>query len=174
MSRTKRKKKTELEVYHRNEKSRFMTLIEKTDYQRDDKTRLYIEKDFIIKNNGEVFIFNIYKDYNVDGSIKNEQHHLLDKFILPVNHIQSLKKSKDYKQHFHAPAGTFYTCFNNDINYTKCIIKIHTGFKNNPVFKIVNDYDNRYAFLLSYFIKPFTKLTVKQLSNLSFVRDNIR
>ena len=32
MSRTKRKKKTELEVYHRNQNSRFMSLIEKTDY----------------------------------------------------------------------------------------------------------------------------------------------
>ena len=128
MSRTKRKKKNELEVHHRNEKSRFMTLIEKTDYTREDKTRLYVEKDFVIKNNGEVFIFNIYKDYNVDGSIKNEQHDLLDKFVLPVNLIQALKQNKDYKQHFHAPAGTFYTCFNNDINYTKCIIKIHTRF----------------------------------------------
>lgn len=174
MSRTRRKKKTELEVHHRTENSRFMTLIEKTDYLRDDKTRLYIEKDFIIKNNGEVLIFNTYRDYNVDGSIKNEQHNLLDKFILPNNHIQALKKSKDYKQHFHASAGTFYTCFNNDINYTKCIIKIHTGFKNNPVFKIVNDYDNRYAFILSYFIKPFTKLTPKQLSSLSIVRNNLK
>ena len=126
MSRTKRKKKTELEVHHRNQNSRFMTLIEKTDYLRDDKTRLYTETDFIIKNNGEVFIFNTYKDYNVDGSIKYEQHDLLDKFVLPVNLIQALKQNKDYKQHFLAPAGTFYTCFNNDINYTKCIIKIHT------------------------------------------------
>lgn len=128
MSRTKRKKKNELEVHHRNENSRFMTLIEKIDYLRDDKSRLYVEIDFIIKNNGEVFIFNAYKDYNVDGSIKYEQHDLLDQFVLPVNHIQSLKKSKDYKQHFHAPVGTFYTCFNNDINHTKCIIKIHTRF----------------------------------------------
>ena len=126
MNRTKRKKKHELEVHHRNENSRFMTLIEKTDYLRDDKTRLYIEKDFIIKHNGEVFIFNTYKDFNSDGSTKYEQHDLLDKFVLPVNHIHSLKQSKDYKQHFQAPAGTFYTCFNNDINYTKCIIKIHT------------------------------------------------
>ena len=174
MSRTRRKKKNELEVHHRNEKSRFMTLIEKTDYTRYDKTRLYIEKDFVIKNNGEVFIFNIYKDYNNDGSIKYEQHDLLDKFVLPVKHIQALKQSKDYKQHFHAPVGTSYVCFNNDINYTKCIIKIHTGFKNNPVLKFVNDYDNRYAFLLSYFIKPFSKLTIKQLSNLSIVRANIK
>ena len=128
MSRTKRKKKTELEVHHRNQNSRFMTLIEKIDYLRDDKTRLYIEKDFVIKNNGEVFIFNTYKDYNIDGSIKYEQHDLLDKFVLPVNHIQELKQTKDYKQHFHAPAGTSYVCFNNDINYTKCIIKIHTRF----------------------------------------------
>ena len=70
MSRTKRKKKNELEVHHRNENSRFMTLIEKTDYLRDDKTRLYIEKDFIIKHNGEVFIFNTYKDFNSVGSKK--------------------------------------------------------------------------------------------------------
>ena len=174
MSRTKRKKKTELEVYHRNENSRFMTLIEKTDYTRDDKTRLYIEKDFIIKHNGEVFIFNTYKDFNSVGSTKYEQHELLDKFVLPPNFIHELKQSKDYKQHFHAPAGTYYTCFNNDINYTKCIIKIHTGFKNNPVFKIVNDYENRYAFLLSYFITPFTKLSIKQLSNLSIVIRSIR
>ena len=128
MSRTKRKKKNELEVHHRNENSRFMTLIEKTDYTRDDKTRLYIEKDFVIKHNGEVFIFNTYKDFNSDGYIKYEQHNLLDKFVLPVNRIQALKKSKDYKQHFHAPVGTSYVCFNNDINYTKCIIKIHTRF----------------------------------------------
>ena len=70
MSRTKRKMKTELELHHRTENSRFMTLIEKTDYTREDKTRLYIEKDFVIKNNGEVFIFNTYRDYNNDGSIK--------------------------------------------------------------------------------------------------------
>lgn len=174
MSRTKRKKKNELEVHHRSENSRFMTLIEKTDYTRDDKTRLYIEKDFIIKNNGEVFIFNTYKDFNSDGSIKYEQHNLLDKFVLPVNHIHSLKQTKDYKQHFHAPVGTNYICFNNDINHTKCMIKIHTGFKNNPVLKIVNDYENRYAFLISYFIKPFSKLTTRHLSNLSLVRGNIR
>ena len=69
MSRTKRKKKNELEVHHRNENSRFMTLIEKTDYLRDDKTRLYIEKDFIIKHNGEVFIFASFILFSVDGSL---------------------------------------------------------------------------------------------------------
>ena len=122
----RRKKKTELEVHHRTATSRFITLEEITDYIRDDKTRLFIKKDFIIRHNGEVLIFSTYKDYNSNGSIKYEQHDLLDQFVLPVNHIQSLKKSKDYKQHFHAPVGTFYTCFNNDINHTKCIIKIHT------------------------------------------------
>ena len=41
------------------------------------------------------------------------------------------------------------------------LIKPHTeAFKNNPVFKIVNDYENRYAFLLSYFINPPFHLTL--------------
>lgn len=179
MTRTKkrRKKKTELEVHHRTEKSRFISLEEITDYIRDDKTRLYIKKDFIIRHNGEVLIFNTYKDYNADGSIKYEQHDLLDKFILPSNFIETFikdMKKTGFKQYFAPPLGEHYFRFDNDINHTKCVIKFYTGFKNNPVIKMINDYENRYAYLLSRFIRPFTKLYVKQLSNLSLVLRNIR
>lgn len=179
MSTTKRrrKKKNELEVHHRTEKSRFITLEEITDYNRDDKTRLYLKKDFIIRHNGEVLIFSTYKDYNSNGSIKYEQHNLLDRFVLPPyfieNFIKDMKKSP-LKQYFIPPLGTYYTCFDNNINHTKCVIKFHTGFKNNPVIKMVNDYENRYAYLLSRFIRPFTKLSLKQLSNLPLVTRNIR
>lgn len=178
MSRTKRrKKKTELEVHHRTETSRFISLEEITDYIREDKTRLYIKKDFIIKHNSEVLIFNTYKDYNSNGSIKYEQNDLLDKFVLPPNFVESfikdIKKSP-LKQYFIPPIGEYYFRFDNNINHTRCVIKFYTGFKNNPVTKMVNDYENRYAYLISRFIKPFTKLSVKQLSNLPLVLRNIR
>ena len=179
MTRTKkrRKKKTELEVHHRSKKSRFISLEEITDYIRDDKTRLYIKKDFIIRHNGEVLIFNTYKDYDQNGSIKYEQHDLLDKFILPANFLENFikdMKKTGLKQYFAPPLGLHYFRFDNDINHTKCVIKFYTGFKNNPVIKMINDYENRYAYLLSRFIRPFTKLYVKQLSNLSLVLRNIR
>lgn len=177
MSRTKRKKKTELQVHHRTETSRFISLEEITDYVRNDKTRLYIKKDFIIRHNGEILIFNTYKDFNSNGSIKYEQHDLLDKFVLPVNFVETFindMKKSSLKQYFRTPLGESYFRFDNDINHTKCIIKIYTGFKNNPVIKIVNDYENRYAYLLSRFIRPFTKLSIKQLSILPFVIKNIR
>ena len=179
MSTTKRrrKKKNELEVHHRTEKSRFITLEEITDYNRDDKTRLYLKKDFIIRHNGEVLIFSTYKDYNSNGSIKYEQHDLLDKFVLPPyfieNFIKDMKKSS-LKQYFIPPIGEHYFRFDKDINHTKCVIKFYTGFKNNPIIKMVNDYENRYAYLLSRFIRPFTKLSLKQLSNLLLVLRNIR
>lgn len=173
----RRKKKNELEVHHRTEKSRFISLEETTDYMRDDKTRLYVKKNFIIRHNGEVLIFNTYKDYNSNGYIKYEQHNLLDRFVLPSdfveNFIKDMKKSS-LKQYFSPPLGTYYTCFDNNINYTKCLIKFHTGFKNNPVIKMVNDYENRYAYLLSRFIRPYTKLSIKQLSNSPLVLKNIR
>ena len=177
MSRTKRKKKTELEVHHRTEKSRFIGLEEITYYVRDDKTRLYVKKDYIIRHNGEVLIFNTYKDYDKNGSIKYEQHDLLDKFVLPPyfveNFIKDMKKSS-LKQYFKPPLDEHYIRFDKDINHTKCVIKIYTGFKNNPVIKMVNDFENRYAYLLSRFIRPFTKLSLKQLSNLPLVLRNIR
>ena len=177
MSRTKRKKKTELEVHHRTKNSRFISLEEITDYVRDDKTRLYIKKDFLIRHNGEVLIFNTYKDYNSNGSIKYEQHNLLDRFVLPLNFVETFikdMKKSSLKQYFISPIGEHYFRFDNNINHTKCVIKFHTGFKNNPVIKMVNDYENRYAYLLSRFIIPFTKLSVKQLSNLPLVLKNIR
>ena len=83
-------------------------------------------------------------------------------------------KKLSLKQYFKPPLGESYFRFDNDINHTKCVIKIYTGFKNNPVIKMVNDYDNRYAYLLSRFIRPFTKLSIKQLSNLSIVKNNLR
>ena len=173
----RRKKKTELEVHHRTATSRFITLEEITDYIRDDKTRLYVKKDFIIRHNGEVLIFNTYKDYNSNGSIKYEQHNLLDRFVLPPyfieNFIKDMKKSS-LKQYFIPPIGEHYFCFDNNINNTRYMIKFYTGFKNNPVTKMVNDYENRYAYLLSKFIRPYTKLSLKQLSNLSLVTRNIR
>ena len=177
MSRTKRKKKTELQVHHRTETSRFISLEEITDYVRNDKTRLYIKKDFIIRHNGEILIFNTYKDFNSNGSIKYEQHDLLDKFVLPPNLVETFikdMKKPSLKQYFKPPLGERYFRFDNNVNHTKCIIKFHTGFKNNPVTKIVNDYENRYAYLLSKFIRPYTKLSLKQLSNLSLVLRNIR
>ena len=177
MSRTKRKKKTELQVHDRTETSRFISLEEITDYVRNDKTRLYIKKDFIIRHNGEILIFNTYKDFNSNGSIKYEQHDLLDKFVLPPNLVETFikdMKKPSLKQYFKPPLGERYFRFDNNVNHTKCIIKFHTGFKNNPVTKIVNDYENRYAYLLSKFIRPYTKLSLKQLSNLSLVLRNIR
>ena len=177
MSRTKRKKKTELQVHHRTETSRFISLEEITDYVRNDKTRLYVKKDFIIRHNGEILIFNTYKDFNSNGSIKYEQHDLLDKFVLPPNLVETFikdMKKPSLKQYFKPPLGERYFRFDNNVNHTKCIIKFHTGFKNNPVTKIVNDYENRYAYLLSKFIRPYTKLSLKQLSNLSLVLRNIR
>ena len=177
MSRTKRKKKTELEVHHRTEKSRFIGLEEITYYVRDDKTRLYVKKDYIIRHNGEVLIFNTYKDYDKNGSIKYEQHDLLDKFVLPPNFIENFIKDikkAGLKQYFIPPIGEYYFRFDNNIDHTKCVIKFYTGFKNNPIIKMVNDYENRYAYLLSRFIRPFTKLSLKQLSNLSLVLRNIR
>lgn len=177
MNTTKRKKKTELEVQHRTETNRFISLQEITDYVREDKTRLYIKKDFIIRHNGEVLIFSTYKDYNSNGSIKYEQHNLLDRFVLPPyfveTFIKDMKKSS-LKQYFIPPLGESYFRFDNNINHTKCVIKFHTGFKNTPVIKMVNDYENRYAYLLSRFIRPFTKLSLKQLSNLPLVLNNIR
>ena len=173
----RRKKKTELEVHHRTKNSRFICLEEITDYVRDDKTRLYVKKDFIIRHNGEVLIFNTYKDYNSNGYIKYEQNDLLDKFVLPPNFVETFirdMKKSSLKQYFSFPLGEHYFRFDNDINRTKCVIKFYTGFKNAPVIKMINDYENRYAYLLSRFIRPFTKLSIKQLSNLPLILNSIR
>ena len=59
---------------------------------------------------------------------------------MPPNFVESfikdIKKSP-LKQYFIPPIGEYYFRFDNNINHTKCVIKFYTGFKNNPVIKMV-------------------------------------
>lgn len=165
----KKKKKNEFEVYHLKENNKFLKLTEKTEYTREDKTRLVHKIEIVIRYNGKVDMFINHTDFNENGTVNFEDHKKVDSFLLPTDELEKLKKFARKKLIL---KELEYFKRNNDICYTKCIIQWYTGFKNTPIKKVVNDYEISYPYILSV-LKPYTKIDRLHLSNLSVVRNNI-
>lgn len=164
-----KKKKTEFDIYKFKETDTFLKLSEKTEFVREDKTKLIRIKDFVIKHNGEVRVFASHLDFNENGTVNFKDSKRIDSFVLPINELEKLKVFARKKL---IPTDITYFKRNNDICFTKCEIKWYTGFRNNPIKKIINDYELTYPYILSV-LKPYTKIDRLHLSSLSIVRSNI-
>lgn len=183
-TRTRKKKKTDLQVYHLKETDKFLKLTEKLDYTRPDYTRILKIITYTILYNGCVTATTEATEYNVNKEVVWHDFKVLDKFIIPKRRFNELKKCVRKGFPYQAVSEPFilshldyhkecdderFKCFKY---FTRCTIHWYTGFKNNPVKKVVNDYNLRYPFILS-FIRPYSKLNKLSMSNLPRVRKRI-
>lgn len=178
VEKTRKKKKTDLQVYHLKETDKFLNLIERLDYTRKDKTRIVNIIEYKILYNGKVTITRESMKYDSSNQVVWKDYKILDKFTIPVRRFKELKKWVRKGLPYQIVTGPLISsdmCYfkrYNDECFTRCIIKWYTGFRNCPIKKVVNDYELTYPYILS-FIRPYTKLEKLHMSNLSIVRENI-
>lgn len=184
--RTRKKKKTDLQVYHLKETDRFLKLTEKLDYTRPDYTRIIKVITYTILYNGCVIATTEATEYNANKEVVWHDFKVLNKFTIPKRRFNELKKWVRKGLPYQIVSGPLIP---SDLDYFKryndecfkryedecsahCIIHWYTGFKNCPIKKMVNDYELTYPFILS-FIKPYSKLDTSSMSNLPRVIINI-
>ena len=177
-TRTRKKKKNDLQIYHLKETDKFLKLTEKKDYTKDDNSRVEIIIEYIILYNGEVTATKEIKEYNSKGKIIFLESKIMDKFLIPKRRFKELKKWTCKGLPYQIvkgpllPTDVSYFKRYNDECFTRCTIRWYTGYNKNPIKKIVNDYYLTYPFILS-FIRPYSKLNRQSMSNLSSVIENI-
>lgn len=185
-TRTRKKKKTDLQVYHLKETDRFLKLTEKLDYTRPDNSRILKVITYTILYSGSVTVTTNATEYNSSNEVVWHDFRILDKFTIPKRRFVELKKWVRKGLPYQTvngpliPSSTDYfkryndECFKRyeDKCFTRCTIHWYTGFKNHPIKKVVNDYELTYPFILS-FIRPFSKLDRLIISSLPQVRENI-
>ena len=176
--RTRKKKKTDLQVYHLKETDRFLVLTEELNYTRPDNTAISKIIDYKILYNGQVTVTTSGTEFNSSNEIVWYDFKTLDKFTIPIRRFNELKKwvrkglSSQIVTGPLIPSNIEYFKRFNDECFTRCTIKWYTGFKNCPIKKVVNDYELSYPFILS-FIRPYSKLDRLSMSSLPRVRENI-
>lgn len=178
-TRTRKKKKTDLEVYHLKETDRFLKLTEKLDYTRPDNSRILKVITYTILYSGSVTVSTNATEYNANKEVVWHDFKVLDKFTIPKRRFNELKKCVRKGLPYQAVivplilSDLDHSKECDDELFTRCTIHWYTGFKNNPVKKVVNDYDLSYPFILS-FIRPFSKLDRSSMSSLPRVRKHIK
>ena len=90
--RTRKKKKTDLEVYHLKETDRFLVLTEELNYTRPDNTAISKIIDYKILYNGQVTVTTSGTEFNSSNENVWYDFKTLDKFTIPIRRFNELKK----------------------------------------------------------------------------------